>query len=231
MSVFYSTDRPELAEMMAPLDEEKPISDSMHDAQLATERIMGGLPFTMAPKMILEDYVKVWIADMSLIVQGIEKSGGMATAEQITGLGNLGKHIDQFLQVMAQNDDEKDKVRAYAEALASLMNMVKAFAQRLAEQMKSEQDQQQQGGGVDPETQTKLQGKLMIDQAKAQNMRESHATKTAQRQVQFELDQQRKDREHADQMRRDDLQIANEIELERIKALNDAATKVETTPE
>jgi hypothetical protein len=236
MSVFYSTDRPELAEMMAPLDEEKPISDSMHDAQLATDRIMRGLPFTMSPKMILEDYVKVWIADMALIVQGIERSGEMATAEQITGLGNIAKHVDQFLQLMGKNDDERDKVRGYAEALANLMNLVKAFAQRLAEKMKSEQQQQQQGGGVDPETQTKLQGKLMIDQAKAQNMRESHAQKTAQRQVQFEMEQQRKDREHKAQLRReghkaaveivtDHAKNANQMAAERIKAFGKAKEK------
>ena len=241
MSVFYSTDRPELAEMMAPLDEEKPISDSMHDAQLSFARLMQGLPFTMAPKMILEDYVKVWIADMSLIVQGIEKAGGMATAEQISGLGNTIRHADQFLQVMGQNDDEKEKVRGYAEALAQILNMVKAYAQRLAEKMKSEQGQQQQGGGVDPETQAKLQGKLMIDQAKAQNMRESHAAKTAQRQVQFEMEEQRKDRQHKAELRReggvavheiitDQAKTVNEMELERARAAEEAAIKAETTP-
>ena len=240
MSVFYSTDRPELAEIMAPLDEEKPISDSMHDAQLAFSRLMIGLPFTESPKMILEDYVKVWIADLTLLTQTIDQTGGMATEQQIAGMGNTIKHTDKFLQIMAQNDDEKDKVRQYSEALAEITNKLKGYAQRLAEKLKSEQDQQQQGaGGPDPETVAKLQGKLMLDQAKAQNMRESHATKTAQRQVQFEMDEQRKDRQQEAETMRENARAAQELAMQAAKdelaitaeAERTAMKSKETTPE
>lgn len=223
LSVSISTNRPDLAEAMAPLDEEKPISDSMHDAQLATDRIMRGLPFVLSPKMIPEDYVKVWIADMAMIIQGINQTGGMATAEQIKGLSNMSNHIDQFLGIMGQNEDEKEKVRGYADQVAQMMNLVKGFAQRLAEQMQAQQ--QGNGNGQDAETKAKLAGKLIIDKAKAQNMRESHAMKTAQRQVQFEMDEQRKERQHKAEIRRQDAKTVVELQAEKLKAFAKAKQK------
>jgi len=216
LSVSISTNRPDLADAMAPLDEQKPISDSMHDAQLATERLMGGLPFVISPKMIPEDYVKVWIADMSVIVQGIEQSGGMATKEQIAGLSNMAQHIDQFLGIMATNDDDKQKVRQYAEAVAELMNMVKAFAQRLAQQMQA-QGQPGENGNGQAETAAKLQGKLIMDKAKAETLKISHAQKTAQRQVQFEMEEKRKDRALAAELDREAARTAQEIASESAK--------------
>jgi hypothetical protein len=77
--------------------------------------------------------------------------------------------------------------------LGNMMNMVKAYEQRL---MEAAQQQQQQGAGMDPETATKLRSQEILAQAKAENMRQSHAQRTAQRQVQWELDQKRQAEEH-----------------------------------
>jgi len=97
------------------------------------------------------------------------------------------------------------------------MNQVKAFAQRLQQQMQKRNG----AGGVDPETQTKLQGKLLLDKAKAANMRESHAQRTAQRQVQFELDQQRKDRESKAELRRAAAKDGHELAGNRLRSFQE----------
>lgn len=208
MSVFAATDQPDLAEEIAPLNEQKPISDSMHDAQLATDRLLRGLPFVISPKMVPEDYVRVWLADMGVIVQRIEQSGGMASQEEIAGLGNMAQHIEQFLQIMASNDDEIPKVKMYGQQLAQIMNFVKAYAQRLAEQMQAQQQQQQ---GQDPAAMAKVQSQMMLAQVKAENTKQSHAQRTAQRQVQFEMEEQRKDRQLAAEIRREDARTAQEL--------------------
>lgn len=248
MSVYSATDSPELADSISPLDEEKEISGSMHDAQLATDRLMRGLPFVMSKKMVLEDYVRVWIADMALIIQKIEENGGMATAEQISGLANMQRHIDQFLQVMSGNEDEKEKVRQYADTLAQLMNQVKAFAQRLAQQMKAQAAPGENGNGQDAETKAKLQGKVIIDQAKAEASQISHSQKTAQRQVQFEMEEKRKDKAFEAELQRENARTAQELRAEAAKnrleldaeaerlaieqaAAEEASKNQETTPE
>lgn len=215
LSVSVSTSRPDLADSMAPIDEEKPISDSMHDAQLGTDRLMRGLPFVISPKMIPEDYVKVWLADMSLIIQKLNQTGGMATADQISGLSNMQQHVDQFLQIMAQNEDEKEKVRQYADELAQLMNQVKAFAQRLAAQMKAQAAAgAQNGNGQDAEMQAKLKGKVILDEAKAEASKIAHSQKTAQRQVQFEMEEKRKDQALQSEIQRENARAAQEIRTE-----------------
>lgn len=222
ISVFSATDQADLAEEIAPLNEEKPISDSMHDAQLGTERLMRNLPLVISPKMIPEDYIKVWMADLALMVQTAQKTGGMATKDQIAGWSNIAKHVQQFLEIMASNEEEIPKVKAYQDQLAQIMNFVKAFAQRLAQQlMKGNGDQ---GGGIaaiDAETQAKLKGKLLIDQAKAQNMRESHALRTAQKEAAFELDEQRKEREHRADLRRSGAQADHEMATDTLKAFKE----------
>lgn len=193
MSVFAATDQPALAEEIAPLNEEKPISDSMHDAQISTQRLMAGLPLVLSPKMIPEEYVRVWLADMAMMIQQANNAGGMATQEQIMGWGNMAQHVQQFLGIMAADEEQKSKVKQYADALGQLMNFVKAFAQRLIEQMQS------RNGGRGNEEQikamAKVQADMMIAAQKAKNLQASHAQRTAQRQVQFELEEQRKDRQ------------------------------------
>jgi hypothetical protein len=192
MSVFAATDQPALAEEIAPLNEEKPISDSMHDAQISTQRLMAGLPLVLSPKMIPEEYVRVWLADMAMMIQQANNAGGMATQEQIMGWGNMAQHVQQFLGIMAADEEQKSKVKQYADALGQLMNFVKAFAQRLIEQMQS------RNGGQGNEEQIRPwpgAGRHEIAAQKAKNLQASHAQRTAQRQVQFELEEQRKDRQ------------------------------------
>jgi len=208
--IMIVTEDAVLAEDLAPVAGQEPISRSAHDAELSTERLMRGLPFTPTPQMVPEDYVKVWLRDMGLIVKQIQAIDHTGSADQVAGLQNMAVHISTFLQIMAQTDDGAQKAKEYGNLLGQLMNVVKGFAQRL-----QEQQQAGNGNGQMDETAAKLQGKLMLDKAKADNLRESHAQKTAQRQAQWELEQQRADTELAADIRRSDtitaVETANEM--------------------
>ena len=96
ISVEAATDQPDLAEEIAPLGGNKPISNSTNMAQLATERIMRGLPFQAPKDAIFEDYVMVWMKDMALSIQKIAGARRPATMDELGGLANLGKHIKEF---------------------------------------------------------------------------------------------------------------------------------------
>lgn len=224
IGIQIMTEDAAVAEDLAPIKEQETVSDSMHDAELASDRLMRGLPFTPTPKMIYEDYVKVWLRDMGMIVQQIQQTDNMGTMEKLAGLQNMAQTIGGFLQQMATNDSEKPKVRQYSDTLGQMMNLVKGFAQRLQQQMQKGNGGAQ-AGGIDPETATKLQGRLMIDQAKAANLRESHALKSAQRQTTFELTEQQREREHRAKLRREaqlqTIEAAGEMSRNRLKAVQE----------
>ncbi len=102
----------------------------------------------------------------------------------------------------------KQKVKQYADTLKVLMNQVKAFAQRMQEAADAEKEK---GGGMDPKDQAKIQASQLQAQVKAKNASESHAQKTAQRQISFEQktkqDEQSHQLEMATQAQKDALEI------------------------
>ena len=171
-------------------DQPLKVSDSVHDAQLAMGTLMQGLPVAVKTGSNHQEDVQVKLLELSAIIQKAEQSGGMASPQQIEGFQNVAKNVQQHLQILAQDKSNKQFVAAAAKELSKLMNMVRAFAQRLQQQA------QKQGGngngGLPPETQAKLAGTIISAKSKAALSEKSHAQKTAQRQVAFELEERRK---------------------------------------
>lgn len=199
--ILIMTEDPAKAEALAPVKGQKTIGKSHHDSELATARLMGGLPFTPTPQMIYEDYVIVWLRDMGLIVKNIQATDNMGTQQQIMGLQNMANTIGQFLQIMSQNEAGRAKVRQYGDLLGQLTNVIKGFQQRLMEKMQS---QNGNGNGEAAAEQQKLQFKVMADQQKLANKQKSDAQKEAQKQAGFEMEQQRRDQEVNAEIRRND---------------------------
>lgn len=190
------TDNPGLTDQLVP-EEEAKITDAVHDAQLSAGVLMLGMPVALKTGMNHIEYVEALLESMSAVIQKIEARGAMATPDELVGLQNMGQHISQHIEIIAQDENEKERVKEYGDELGKAMNMVKAYAQRL-QQMRQKMAQSGQGGngGMDPKDMAKLRGMDMLNKAKAANTRESHAQRTAQRQVQFKLEQQRKAEEH-----------------------------------
>lgn len=218
IAIETATDDANLAQEIAPLDEEKKVSSSMHDAELATDRLMRGLPYEARPDAIPEDYVKTWLHDLTLLIQADVQNGNMSTPERITGYNNMAQHIQQFLEVMSSDDEIKDRVREYKDALNNVMKHVKAFEQRLVQQMKSAQ-KNGQAAGPDPKLMADLQAKTITATAKAKLAEKSHAQKTAQRQVQFEHKEEQEDRKTNADIRRENLKAVAEIAHNRLRSL------------
>jgi hypothetical protein len=169
-------------------DEPLKVSDSVHDAQLSMGTLMQGLPVAVKTGMNHKEYIGVMLQSLNAMIQQTEQGGGMTTQEKIVGFGNVAQHVEQHIQLLSQDPEEKQFVTAANQQLAKMMNLVKAFAQRLQEQMKKQQAQQ----GGDPQVAAKTQSQIILAKAKAQNSRESHSQKTAQKQVSFDMEQQRK---------------------------------------
>lgn len=219
ISVEAATDQPDLAQEIAPVGEDTPISGSMHDAQLATQRIMAGLDFKAPKDAVYEDYVTTWIVDLGNIIKKTFALGGMPSPSDFVGMNALLQKTTEFLQVMGQNEDDKDKVRQYQDALNQLANHIKAFGQRM------QQQQGAQGGGNGnekaAETQAKIKAELIKAKAKADNTRESHAQRTQQRQQSWEMEERRKDLQARGQIQREGVITRHQLMADRLKALSE----------
>lgn len=212
-SVLAITDDPGRADELVP-DEPVKVTDSVHDAQLASAALMMGLPVDVKTGQNHIEYVQTLLVALATEIQKARARGNMASPDKIEGMQNLVKHTAEHLAIVAQDPVEKQRVKQFADQLGALMNEVKGFQQRLQQQM---QQQQQGGGEMDPKDIAKLKATMLTAEQKVKNMQDSHANRTAQREVQFELEQKRKSDEHAMEMRRQEAQIAADIAAKDIE--------------
>lgn len=241
-----NTDDPDLAEDLAPVDGQRQVSDATHDAELAAATMLMGLPMQMKRGLNHMDYVEALLIAMKARIDMIEARGGMAAIEELIGLQNLAgvslqdqptspNGIVAHIQIIAQDKNEKQRVKQYGDALGKMMNMVKAYAQRLQEQQQQAGDQ---NGGIDPKDAAKIQGTIITAEAKAANTREAHAQRTQQREVAWQMEQKRKEREHQLEMRRTVQQqnvedvaagLGTSAEIQRENAKAESMAETETT--
>lgn len=238
------TDDAARAEELVP--EQPQVSNATEDAQRAAAALLMGLPVAFKEGVAHTEYIEALLVAMGSEVQRIESfQNGVATQDQLLGLQTIaGQDLNgqptsqngvvQHIALLAQDENEGERVKQYGDVLGRLMNRVKAFAQRLMEQ------QQQQNGEaqMDPKDIARIQGMQLQAQAKAANTRESHAERTSQKQVSFEMEQARKQEQHAmdmqQQMSEQQIKIAAEavktqaeIARENAKADNEPKTTAE----
>jgi hypothetical protein len=229
ISTLSATDDPGLTKSLVPEEPDK-LTDSKQKAMVAMGSLMLGLPVKFGATDNRIEVTEVLLAEMAMIVGRIQKSGGMAKPEQLVGLQAVGQTIGEQIQIIAQDKSQQDRVKKYSDALGKIMNLVKAFAQRLQQQMKAAQ--QNGNGQMDPKDKAKVQAIMLQAKVKAKNAADSHAQRTSQRQVQWEMEEKRKQQEHQLDLAKDvrehhhdiaakDIQTAAEIRRSRLKSLSE----------
>lgn len=192
------------------------ITDSVHDAQLAAGALLQGLPVAVKGGMNHIEYVDTLLATLAMVVQKAMQTR-TATMEQIMGMQNMAQNIQQHIDIIGQDPEEKARVKQYGDQLGKVMNLVKALAQQAQEKMEKENAQ----GGQDPEAKAKIEAMMITANAKAENTKTAHAQRTAQRQIQFELAQQQKRQEFEAKMEMERKQMEQELHLADVKAASD----------
>ena len=216
-----TTDDPALAERLVPVKKPE-MNDAVYFAQLAAGTLMAGMEVGMKDSLNHIDYVESLMISMAKKIGQIEKTGSMATREEVIGLENMAAHIQKHIDKIAEDPSEKARVKDYGDKLGKMLNMVKAYAQRLEEQ-------QQQGPQLDPAAQAKIVSAGIVAQSTAKIKEASNAQKMGHKQTAFELEQQRKAQAHQLEMARTiqdvkvetvakDLTTAAEITREKKKA-------------
>jgi hypothetical protein len=203
--VLANTDDPRLERALVP--EVASVSPSVVEAYNSFGSLMQGVPAPVQEGINHEEAIQVLLQAMGAVVQRCMQTGGMATEEQIVGFNTVAQNIGQHLQKFAQIKTNKGKAKAFGDQLGRMMNEVKAFSQRLAEQKK----QQQAGGQLDPADAAKIQAIALTAKTKADLASKSHAQKTAQRQVTFEMKTKQDEEKHRMELAKQDLEAAIEI--------------------
>ena len=224
ISVEAATDQPDLAEEIAPVGEDQPISNSKHNAELATQRILAGFEYQEPKDAVMLDYIDVWLGDLATEIQKALKQGGVVSPDQLNGLLNLGGHIQKFLQELGESaidQDDKENLKEYEQAFSVLSNHVKGLAQRLQEAMKkSAQGNGDQGAaGPDPKDAAKVEAMLIQAKTKAAIAERSAAARTRQKEEQFQKAEVRKDQELAANLQRDGITTRHELMADRLRVL------------
>jgi hypothetical protein len=211
--VSTTTKDSDLASRLVPI-EQAGVSDARHDAQLAAGTLMQGLEVEVKTGMNHLDYVEALIKAAATKIHQIESTGSMATKEEVIGLNNILAHIGQHIQIISQDETQKQRVKVYQDDVAKLGNVVKGYAQRLQEQGIQGQGQP----APDPKDAAKAQAMVIQAQTKAKLNETAHAQKTAQRAVQFRMQQQQKAEQHRLQMASEANRVKVNATLEAMKA-------------
>lgn len=193
--VLALSDDAALANRLVPESPVK-VTNAVHDAQLTVASLMAGFQVDVQTGVNHIEIIETMLHEAALKMHQIEGNGAMANPEQIIGLQNVLGYIAKHIQILSQDKNEKQRVKEYGDALGNLGNLLKAYIQRLQQQMQKAQQKGGGNGGIDPETMAKIQALLITAKAKAENTRMSHSQRTAQRQVAFEMEQQRDAERH-----------------------------------
>lgn len=229
-SVLAITDDPSRADRLVP--EQPHVSDSIHDSELAFGTLMQGNPVTPKPGLNNVEVAGTIIKLMGRKVKEIMRQGGVGTPADVRGLVITANYAGEFIKMLEQDEKSKGVVKKLNDDLGKVMNDVKAMMQR---QQKMAQAAAQNGGargGMDPKDAAKIQATLMTAQQKVQQMRESHAARTAQRKIQFqqeiEHERQRNQIELQREAQKHNLDIVSsaaktgaEIQNDRFRAQNE----------
>ena len=206
------TDDPALAEQLVPVEGRERLSNAKHDTMLAVGTLMQGGFVQFREDENLRDIVETLLLEMTLVIQRVQATG-QPTAAEVAGLQNMANHIAPMIKQISQDSKEGERAKAYKDQLGNLTNVIKGFAQQLAQKNAA-------GNGADngemAETAGKVQAGKIQAEAKAANTRESHAERTAQRQVQFEAKERQTDEKHQLEMKR-------ELERQQVENANAAA--------
>lgn len=235
-AVLAVTDNADKARQLVP---EQPVtSSSVHDAQLAAGTLMQGLPMAFKEGVNHQEYAGSLLGAMAQQIQKIMQQGGVGNPDELQGLQNLaGMTIDgkpikgngavPHITQLGKNEQDVPVAKQLNDVLKKLMNQVKAFAQRLAEQQKKAAQQNGQGQ-PNPKDVVKAQTDAMLAKQKMQERSQSHAQRTVERQMQFEQ-QMRQDsqrhqleiakskREHAANLAATDMKAAVELQQQKKK--------------
>jgi hypothetical protein len=209
--VFALTHDAKLTEEIAPIDGAPHVSDTQHDTELVFSSFMSGVAVTPRPGPNAIEVVETMLKLIEGVLKGVMQGGGVGTPEQAHGLDGAELYTQAYIQMLASDPAQKQRVTAYGKKLGKMMNDVKAMHQRQEQAAKANQ-----GNGHDPEAlanlqskqaevKLKLTSKQAADNLKLKSKTASDRQKLQHKQQDFDATQNRKNVELMGQVSRDSM--------------------------
>lgn len=180
------TDDSKMAEALVPTA--PVISSSIHDAQQSFGTLMQGVEVEPQEGVNHQEQIVTMLKMMGAVIQRIASTDGMGTPVDVLGLRTCAIYTAKHIGMLAQNPENKAMVKQFGDALGKMMNQIKAFSQRQAEQKNSQPQ-------IDPETIAKIRGMMMLDTQKVKSKEMQNAQRLRHKEQGFIADQQRKNME------------------------------------
>jgi len=217
--VMALTKNPALATELVP--ETPVVSGSIHDSEIVFGTLMGGNMVTPKSGLNAQEVAGTIIKLMGARVKRIMQSGGVGTPADVLGLQTAAQYAAAYIQMLAQDENEKQVVKKLGDALGKLMNLVKAMAQRQQQAAQAAQQKGNGNGGIDPKDAAKIAATTATAKAKMGLAQQSHAQKTAQRQIQFEQGLRQDAQKHKAEIAKVDLEAAANIRRGGMKSFEE----------
>lgn len=167
------------ADRWVPLKKQGPTS-GQEWATAIFGTLMQGVPVPYKREIPVIDLIESLLGMAGGVIARIEEMGNVPEPFQLTGLQTVSQYIGGLVAQMAQNEQEKQRVKEYEDALGNINNLLKAFAQRLQEQ------NAQNNGHPDPEAIAKAQALTLQAQTKAEISQATAMQKMEQKQLAWE---------------------------------------------
>lgn len=202
---------PKMGELLVP-DDPNMATKGKISAEDVFGTLMQGIPASIRQGIERTEYVEAMLGMMNSKIQQITQIDGMGTPQEFIGLNTVGQHIAQNIEILAQDQTQKQNVKIYADHLGKLMNLVKAFGQR--QQQAAEEKAAREN--FDPEMQAKIQLQQQMGQQKmelnAASAQQKMQTKQMQTQQQMAIKQQQFEQQMAQQMEKHRLEMMTLME-------------------
>lgn len=200
------------------------VTPSVVMASNAATSLLNGVEAPVETGIAHEEYCGEMLKILAQRIQNGNQQGGMVDAKELQGLQAIIKNIGDHIKIMAQDKGQKEKVKKLADTLKQLSNLVKAFGQRLQAAMKKKQAAAAKNGNgqPDPKDAAKIAATTAMAKNKMTLAQQSHAQKTAQKQVSFEQKLKQDAQKHHAEIAKTDLEAAANIHRGGMKSFGES---------
>ena len=198
----------------APLGKTHSVTSGEEYVQGIFGTLMQGVPIrpkeSLSPIEQLDAVIPLFAGKIALI----EKRDNVGKPDEIAGLSTVRQYMGGLIQRLAQDPEEKQRVKQYMDSIGKLWNQVEGLAQR------GQQAQQKQQGanGADPAAMAKVNSMMMLAKVKAQTSQQKAAMQERQNSQRFVQDQRREDAKAFAEIQRDQSKHNADMEHQRHKS-------------
>lgn len=209
------TDDPNLADEIASVEKKVLPSDTVIEAQQAAGACLMGIQMGLMEGVNRPEFTGVIATILEQKVEEVNNAGGIPRDMQdLNGLKMLAQYAMQNLQLLTQDEAFGQLVAQLGQSIGQSTNEIRAFEQRLAEKMQSEEN------SMDPKDQAEIRLKQMEIQMEAMRMQMQMQLAEKQANLAMALDAQKASTESAIKDMQSAAKIANDARTTNAKIAN-----------